>query len=368
MPDSGNMPMSSSRSSKKQKKDEISDDIAMEMKHNKTRAPGNSLLVDHAKPMEQLAISTNMAAPNRSYLPPDIVEEILDLLPSISIDRFRSVSKSLFSLLTIKFNIPRLLYYPYVKEFSPLDYVIKSFDDQGQLVHYPNMTKFSPLNYGIKSSEYRGLFTAVVLSGYSGGAKNRGYMAPELSRPLRFCCFVGSCNGLVCLDASNHCGAKWETIVSILLTGFCRKLPHKNHYAYGFGYRWASDDYKVFAATPPHRNPECAKAEIFSLKIGAWKTLENPDWEYLQETLWYGSMGLFLNGALQWRTWESSWGEKGQIIAVAFDLDKGKFYHIPGMIQIRYLAVIEPLAWELLGNITVCVFLNGMKGRQILFG
>ncbi|KAJ4836160.1 hypothetical protein Tsubulata_043607 [Turnera subulata] len=323
---------SSTRSSKKQKREENSDDIAMEMKHNKTRAPDNRLHVDQSKPtdMEQLVISANVAAPNRSYLPPDIVEEILDLLPFKSIERFRSVSKSLFSLLAVKFNIPRLLYYPNVKEFSLLNYSFKPFDDQGEPPHHPDLTRFSPLNYGIKSSDDRSLFTAVVLSDYSGDAKNRGYMAPELAGPLRFYCFVGSCNGLLCLNVSNHCGAKWETIVWNPFTGICRKLPHKNHYAYGFGYGSASDDYKVFAATPPHRDPQCAKVEIFSLKTGAWKTLENRDWEYLQQIQWYGGMGLFLNGALHWRTWESSWGEKGEIIAIAFDLGKEKFHNVPG--------------------------------------
>ncbi|KAJ4823068.1 hypothetical protein Tsubulata_045885 [Turnera subulata] len=114
MDDSGNM--LSSRSSKKQKRDEGSDDTAMEMKHNKARAPDdNRLLVDQAKSTntEQPVISTNMAASNHSYLLlTDILEEILDSLPFKSIERFRSVSKSLFSLLAIKFNVPRLLHYP----------------------------------------------------------------------------------------------------------------------------------------------------------------------------------------------------------------------------------------------------------------
>ncbi|KAJ4826998.1 hypothetical protein Tsubulata_044357 [Turnera subulata] len=78
----------------------------MLMKHNKARAPNNRLLVGQAKSGNK--ISTNMAAPNRSNLPPDVVEAILDLLPIKSIERFRSVSKSLFSLLAA----PKLLYHP----------------------------------------------------------------------------------------------------------------------------------------------------------------------------------------------------------------------------------------------------------------
>ncbi|KAJ4844822.1 hypothetical protein Tsubulata_037119 [Turnera subulata] len=121
---------------------EIQENTAsMEKKHNKSRAPDNRLLVDQAKTnnTKQLVIATNMA-PNPSYLPPDIVEEILDLLPNKSIERFRSVSKSLFSLLAIKFNASKLL-------------------------HKPCITS----QYGMKSSDDHDLFTGVVLSDYSGG-------------------------------------------------------------------------------------------------------------------------------------------------------------------------------------------------------
>ncbi|KAJ4824438.1 hypothetical protein Tsubulata_039803 [Turnera subulata] len=146
--------------------------------------------------MGRLVISTNVAAPNRCYLPPDIVEEILDLLPFTSIERFRSVSKSLFTLLAT----PKLLY-------------------------YPNTTIFSPSNYGCKSSDDHGLFTGVILSDYSGDVRNQGYMAPELSGPRRYYFKVGSCNGLVCLRATTNNYGKWETFVRNPLISVCRKLP-----------------------------------------------------------------------------------------------------------------------------------------------
>ncbi|KAJ4828478.1 hypothetical protein Tsubulata_047979 [Turnera subulata] len=220
-------------------------------KYNKARAPKNRLLVDQAKSTntEQPVISTNMAASNHSYLlPTDILEEILDLLPAKSIERFRSVSKSLLSLLAIKFNVPKLLYYPCITNSS---------------------------KYGMKSSDDKGLFTGVVLSDYSvGEVKNQGYMAPELFSGVvlsdqRVYFFVGSCNGLVCFDVINHC-RKLETFVWNPFTCICRRLPHRNIYACGFGFDSASNDYKVFAATDPLLDPrpgDC-KVEIFSLKTG----------------------------------------------------------------------------------------------------
>ncbi|KAJ4846446.1 hypothetical protein Tsubulata_006845 [Turnera subulata] len=241
--------MLSSSSSKEQKREEGSDDTAaMEMKHNNTRAPDNRLLTDQAKPIdiEQLVISTNMAAPNRSYVPPDIVEEILDLLPSTSINRFRSVSKSLFSLLAIKFNVPKLLYHPYRIPSSSM--------------------------YGIKSSDDQGLFIGVALSDYSGDVNNRGYMAPELSG----------------------------------------------------------------------QGGDGPKVEIFSLKTGSWKKLENPDeyFQYIEHLQRFKSieetryleernMGLFLNGALHWGWANSLRSAQKNNEIIAFGLDKERFYHVP---------------------------------------
>ncbi|KAJ4846445.1 hypothetical protein Tsubulata_006841 [Turnera subulata] len=264
----------------------------------------NRLLVVEAKPTntERLVISTNMTAPNRSYLPPDIVEHILDLLPRKSIDRFRSVSKSLFSLLAIKFDVPKLLYRP--RKGDP-----------------------RPSNYGIKSSDDQSLFTGVGLSDYSGNAKNQGYMAaPELSGPVSFDSFIGSCNGLVCLAVTDNYYGKSKTFVWNPFTGICRKLPHRNNYAFGFGYDSASDGYKVFAATAPHRDPQRVKVEIFSLKTGSWKDVENPGRKYLQHIPSWGRMGLFLNGALHWVHGQSAWGIPK---IIAFELSKEKFYHVP---------------------------------------
>ncbi|KAJ4849005.1 hypothetical protein Tsubulata_026695 [Turnera subulata] len=354
MSDSSGSMLSSSSSPRKREREEGSDGTASshgEMKHNKNRAPDNSrLLTDQAQ--------------NRCYLPPDIVEEILDLLPIKSINRFRSLSKSLCSLLAIKYKdvVQKLLYYPYISEY------FRS-------------------TYGIKSSDNPGLFTGVVLSvssGYSGGdVKNKGYMAPELSGRKWKYCSVGSCNGLVCLQVIKRY-IPWETFVLNPSTNIRRKLQATNHYstcktfvwnpftnicrklpdlpssgavnpsncslicgwkyaiAYGFGFDSASDDYKVIVATGPRRGDDGVKVEIFSLKTGSWKKLENPD-EYFQgiEHLQYfksiedkrytqeRNMGLFLNGALHWgRANYLPSGERTHEI-FALDLGKEKFYPVP---------------------------------------
>ncbi|KAJ4843993.1 hypothetical protein Tsubulata_045125 [Turnera subulata] len=153
-----------------------------------------------------------MAATNSSYLPPEIVEEILALLPIDSIQRFRFLSKSWFSLLAIKFELPKKL-----------------------------------LRCRREGDQF--LFDAVVLPEYSGDVKDTVYTGPELQGGIRSYAFVGSCNGLVCLQRKKQffyakCTKELEMLVLNPVTGICRKLPERRHYypyVYGFGYDSASD-------------------------------------------------------------------------------------------------------------------------------
>ncbi|KAJ4835139.1 hypothetical protein Tsubulata_039684 [Turnera subulata] len=293
---------SSSSSHKQERRGESSDGRAMKMKHNKTRAPNNRLLVDQEiVKMEQLEISTNMAATNSSFLPPEIVEEIIALLPEKSIHRFRFLSKSWFSLLAIKYEVPKLLCCR-IKTGSTDPFTVCSNEQT--------------------------LFNAVVLPGYGGSVKDTVYTVPELPADgIRSYVIVGSCNGLVCL----RCLSKREIFVLNPFTGICRKLPHmpffsekwdRYPYVYAFGYDSASDDYKVFLAG------DGAKVVIFSLKTGSWRKVENPDGEYLQHILSSGRRGLLLNGALHWGPGTSYCGENTKIIA-AFDLEKEIFFRVP---------------------------------------
>ncbi|KAJ4840028.1 hypothetical protein Tsubulata_029510 [Turnera subulata] len=96
-------------------------------------------------------------------------------------------------------------------------------------------------------------------------------------------------------------------------------------YAHGFGYDSASDDYKVFVATCPNYRRVGGRVDIFSLKAGSWKEMENPARE-LQHLTRARSMGLFLNGALHWEYMNE---KDGLTKIIAFDLGKEKFYVVP---------------------------------------
>ncbi|KAJ4831262.1 hypothetical protein Tsubulata_049013 [Turnera subulata] len=103
--------------------------------------------------------------------------------------------------------------------------------------------------------------------------------------------------------------------------------------AYGFGYDSAADDYKVFiVAVRPDarkRKDRVPKVQIFSLKTGSWKRVENSD-IYLQHII-EADRGLFLNGALHW-------GEKDADKITAFDLSEEKFCDVPAPPEQRGLA------------------------------
>ncbi|KAJ4824447.1 hypothetical protein Tsubulata_039814 [Turnera subulata] len=248
-------------------------------------------------------------------LPLEIVEEILAMLPTKSINRFMSVSKSWFSMLvsadfqkfrckstppppeTIPGFIPKLLLTYYDSSSSSDVFKLSSYCN----TETPTRESYPIQNFWVRNSRH----------------------GP----------FLGSCNGLVCLEHSYEANyrRKWEIVVWNPFTGIFRKLPEHDHmsssssalisYAYGFGYDSGSDDYKVFLARR-------TRVHIFSLKAGSWKEVEvkNPDRNKYLKLLRGRSMGLFLNGALHWES--KNCKEDCSARIVAFDLAKEKFYDV----------------------------------------
>ncbi|KAJ4848973.1 hypothetical protein Tsubulata_046355 [Turnera subulata] len=79
----------------------------------------------------------------------------------------------------------------------------------------------------------------------------------------------------------------------------------------------------IKATCPDYGNG--VRVDIFSLKAGSWKEVENPARE-LRPLFGAKSVGLFLNGALHW---ESENEKDGSTKIIAFDLAKEKFYDVP---------------------------------------
>ncbi|KAJ4843577.1 hypothetical protein Tsubulata_046987 [Turnera subulata] len=128
----------------------------------------------------------------------------------------------------------------------------------------------------------------------------------------------------VCLVYAKHNIVVWNPC-----TGTYRQLPDislsRRKCTYSFGYDSAYDDYKVLLVTLPVRRGDGGRLDIFSLKTGSWKKVEDLDDTYLKyiQPL---QCGLFLNGALHWETWHNGCIEGGKIFA--FDLSMEKFYDV----------------------------------------
>ncbi|KAJ4847210.1 hypothetical protein Tsubulata_019339 [Turnera subulata] len=231
---------------------------------------------------------------NLTLLPSVIVEEILALLPSKIIHRFRQVSKSWSSfLVSLEFQKLRT-------KSTPPD---------------PNFQKI--------------LLCVAVDDGYV--IESLGYLCDRensvrLSFPtVKYVRLLGSCNGLVCLAVRHNQSGVDQIVVWNPFTGIYRELQDiciKNRKrklqdiddrricAYGFGYDSAADE-----------------VEVFSLRTGFWKEVETADPGKGLEHIPEGhEVGLFVKGALHWHVLI---GGKTKIIA--FDLAKEKFYDVPVM-------------------------------------
>ncbi|KAJ4846658.1 hypothetical protein Tsubulata_019897 [Turnera subulata] len=234
---------------------------------------------------------------NTVTLPWEIVEEILALLPSKSIHRFRQVSRSWSSfLVSLEFhrfrtksrppetNLPKILERSIVND----GYVIESLD-------------------------------------YLGGGEDHVRACFPTDKDV---CFVGSCNGLVCV-AVCHVSRVVELVVWNPFTGTYRKLQEIDDFGYrmrrfgngfGFGYDSVADDYKVLVTTKRVWNEP--KVKIFSLRTGIVKEVEaTGPGNCLRLIRHEHKVGLFLNGALHWLVWIGCVKPK----IIASDLAKEKF-------------------------------------------
>ncbi|XP_062027295.1 F-box/kelch-repeat protein At3g06240-like isoform X2 [Rosa rugosa] len=131
--------------------------------------------------------------------------------------------------------------------------------------------------------------------------------------------FVGSCNGLVCVEVGFEAIMLWNpcTRDSKVLPKPPRVINSKFTYCfYGFGYDSSSDDYKVIRGFADYLAKKIM-IHIFSLKTGSWRTVEDIDYVTL-----ITQQGLFLNGALHWLY---NLPEGGSRI-LSFDLEAEKFH------------------------------------------
>ncbi|KAJ4847209.1 hypothetical protein Tsubulata_019338 [Turnera subulata] len=157
-------------------------------------------------------------------LPSEIVEDILALLPSKSILRFRQVSKSWSSfLVSSEFHRFR------TSKSTPPE------------TNFQKILQPSAANDGY----------VIESLGFLGGGEDPARLCFPTVKYVRF---LGSCNGLVCVAVGHSQSGVDHIVVWNPFTGINRKLQDidgRRICACGFGYDSVADDYKVFMVTKP---------------------------------------------------------------------------------------------------------------------
>ncbi|MCD7466557.1 hypothetical protein HAX54_003371 [Datura stramonium] len=217
-----------------------------------------------------------------TFLPQEVIFEILLRLPVKSLLKFRCVSKSFLSLLStplfreahINFNSKK----PKMTDYKLA--VVASVSGLGRICHVYNM--------GSENS-------SLTVARHSCPAKS-------LSLSARI---LGSCNGLICLTSDtftlmllNPCTGKFNIFPDSML----RNKGGGCYVRYGFGYDASVEDYKVVKifSFPQIEGRHENVVNVYSLKANSWSTIQGFSSGSLN-----GKLGVFANGALHWEARQS---------------------------------------------------------------
>ncbi|PIN16733.1 hypothetical protein CDL12_10608 [Handroanthus impetiginosus] len=210
-----------------------------------------------------------------SYLPEEIIEDILSRLPVKSLLSFKSISQSWHSLISskhfIKTHLETSTKNPTFAHHKILSYTWKSFIYELKYCSLPSL--FSEhITYAIRCD----------------------FPIDSSVNSLRL---VGCCNGLVCILINKKEFFLWNPA-----TKESKKLPHVEVTIgrwgfvaeHGFGFDKSSGDYKVCAVL--HDDYVQIMAKIYSLKTNSWRRIRDID-DGLADIM----KGKFVSGKLHWR-------------------------------------------------------------------
>ncbi|XP_055809425.1 F-box/kelch-repeat protein At3g23880-like [Solanum dulcamara] len=208
-----------------------------------------------------------------SYLPIEVIFEILLRLPVKSIIKFKTVSKSWLSLLS-----------------SPQFVNTHLIFSRNNHKNIPPKLLLSTPNQNLSKKIYT-LFPAL----------SKTFVRVDLNYLVKSpCCltrFIGSCDGLICLSVEN------SLILWNPSTRKWKKLPKEPVFmnqdyccTYGFGYDEFNDDYKlVLVYSSKIKNIGNNEFKVYSLKTNSWKRIKAFVNGYV-----YSNSGVLLNGIIHW--------------------------------------------------------------------
>ncbi|XP_065872062.1 F-box/kelch-repeat protein At3g06240-like [Euphorbia lathyris] len=190
-----------------------------------------------------------------AFVPQEVTEDILSRLPVKSILRFKSASKTWYSLISENHTFAKF----HLKQSS----------------EYKNLIFYQCPAYG-------DIFKSSDVDTYESRIIN---FPVEIDTPCRL---IGSTNGLICVASckTEDCCFIWNPC-----TDECKRIsvpfPSAGCRIFGFGHDSILDDYKIIGAWDSHLG-------IFSLKTNSWRTLEY-SFEYS-----CGMTAVHSDGALYW--------------------------------------------------------------------
>ncbi|XP_059450108.1 F-box/kelch-repeat protein At3g06240-like [Corylus avellana] len=282
------------------------------------------------------------------YLPNEAIIEILSRLPVKSLMRFRCVCKTWYSLISSPYFVathlnhalsnPHLLLHHLDYQLNKERFTLHSFDEP------------FPRNHFTKHLDYSSPAIHILLLSLDQEIEEKGgfFAYPSDFIELRclhqrvnsFLYVVGSSNGLLCL-ADDVFGNKvglfvlWNPSIQKAIS-----LPEPNIgfrsygsfiHSLGFGYDRKTDDYKLVrlvyleGTTNIRFNDVPPLVEIYTLRTGAWRSVEAPGPPYVIE-MW--SSSVFLNGAVHWPAHTPRQQGAFRNVIVLFDMEDEAFLEV----------------------------------------
>ncbi|XP_050228398.1 F-box/kelch-repeat protein At3g06240-like isoform X2 [Mercurialis annua] len=228
------------------------------------------------------------------HIPLDILMEILSRLPVKPLLRFKSVSKSWYSLISTN---PRFV-----------ELHLKRAKQDAALSHHRLFLCTCPS----QSLDMEEAYFEFVTRQHNFPVRDPEEFDFE---------FVGSCNGLICALLDK------KIIVWNPTTGESRQLPkpdsvtggHKILF-HGFGYDFRLDDYKLVRAAHSSSTNQL-KMEIFNLKENVWRSADN----VLHFDCVLECSPVALNGVLHWLVYQR---DSTKYAIYSFDLVEEKYLEI----------------------------------------
>ncbi|XP_076948100.1 F-box/kelch-repeat protein At3g23880-like [Bidens hawaiensis] len=270
----------------------------------------------------------------------EIIVEILCRLPVESVLRCKSVCKSWYSLIsdphfvkshlaisTTNINRHRLIYSTRTCDMS----------------RYSQNVTCQPV-IKIKACNHHDLL-------YDNSIKGLLELDYPLSVLPNYVDIVGSCNGLLCMDAEGDVRFIWNPSTRkanrLPPSGYIHARPDW-HVRLGFGYQESTGDYKVVELSFNNKDKRETFVKIYSSKSGNWKNIGVCPHRYL----FYDGFGKFCNGALHWVASKDDGSSSYSWLIVSLDLAKETYGEV---LQPVYDAGDKELA---LGSLKewLCVF------------